>query len=217
VVQSGERDSVGIGKQTKGELERADGREMFEKSMVTAKDAGSATIGATQAAGQKTTDLTDRSRTGLRAAVSTVSFTADPQEMRLTDCRSFWRWRNEQEMTRNIVGRWTRSSLLRRSGSKRGNAAASVAHSTSLESFVDDPSLGDLHSALRKCVIDIRNDTNLQQWFDDYLAFARRALEHTGDNDPEEIMNSEDPSLRRRWNVLTGLNTRKWKEDYGVL
>lgn len=76
-VQSGERDSVGIKKQTKEELERADAREMFEKSMETVKDAGSATIGAAQAAGHKTTDLTDRSRTRLHAAVSTVSFTAD--------------------------------------------------------------------------------------------------------------------------------------------
>jgi hypothetical protein len=78
-VQSGERDSVGIKKQTKEELERADAREMFEKSMDTAKDAGSATIGVAQAAGHKTTDLTDRSRTRLHAAVFTVGFTADPK------------------------------------------------------------------------------------------------------------------------------------------
>lgn len=73
-VQSGERDSVGIKKQTKEEFETADAREMFEKSMDTVKDAGSATIGAAQAAGDKTADLTDRSRTRLQAAVSTVCF-----------------------------------------------------------------------------------------------------------------------------------------------
>jgi hypothetical protein len=78
-VQSGERDSIGVKNQTKEELERADAREMFEKSMETAKDAGSATIGAAQAASHKTTDLSDRSRTRLHAAVSTVSFTADPK------------------------------------------------------------------------------------------------------------------------------------------
>ncbi len=72
-VHSGERDSVGIKKQTKEKLEGADAREMFEMSMDTAKDAGSATIGAAQAAGHKTTDLTDRSRARLHAAVSTVS------------------------------------------------------------------------------------------------------------------------------------------------
>ena len=83
-VQSGDRDSVGIKKQTKEELKRADGREMFEKSMDTAKDAGSATIGAAQAAGHKTTDLTDRSRTRLHAAVTTVSLTADSKSILLT-------------------------------------------------------------------------------------------------------------------------------------
>jgi len=72
-VQSGERDSVGIKKQTKEELERADACEMFEKSMDTVKDTGSAAIGTAQSAGHKTTDLTDRSRTRLHAAVSTVS------------------------------------------------------------------------------------------------------------------------------------------------
>jgi hypothetical protein len=72
-VQSGERDSAGIKKQTKEELERADAREMFEKSMDTAKDTGSATIGAAQAAGHKATDLADSSRTRLQAAVSSVS------------------------------------------------------------------------------------------------------------------------------------------------
>jgi hypothetical protein len=124
-----------------------------------------------------------------------------------------------------------------------GNVAAAAAQSTYLESFVDDPTpekhlihavrcvnqlaqsiaggknLDDLHSALRMCVIDVRSDTDLQQWFDDYLAFARRALEHTGENDLEEIRNTRE-DLCRRWNILTDLNSdkgRKWKEDYGTL
>ena len=124
-----------------------------------------------------------------------------------------------------------------------GNMAAAAAESTSLESFIDDPTpekhlihavrcvnqlaqsfaggknLDDLHSALRMCIINIRNDANLQQWFDDYLAFARRALEHTGDNDPEEMRNIRE-DLCQRWNVLTDLNSdkgRKWKEDFGAL
>ena len=122
-------------------------------------------------------------------------------------------------------------------------AAAAAAESTSLESFVDDPTpekhlirairymnqlaqsvaggknLDDLYSALRMCIIDIRNDSDLQQWVEDYLAFARRALEHTGNNDPEEIRNTRE-NLRQRWNVLTDLNSdkgRKWKEDFEAL
>jgi hypothetical protein len=73
-VQSGERDAVGIKEQTKEEWENADAREVFEKSMDTAKDYGSVAIGAAQSAGRKTSDLTGRSRTRLHAAVSTVNF-----------------------------------------------------------------------------------------------------------------------------------------------
>jgi hypothetical protein len=72
-VQSGERDTVGIKEQTKEQWENADARESFEKSMDTVKDYGSVAIGAAQSAGRKTTDLTDRSYTRLRVAVSAVN------------------------------------------------------------------------------------------------------------------------------------------------
>jgi hypothetical protein len=124
-----------------------------------------------------------------------------------------------------------------------GNVAADAAESTSLESFVSDPTpekhlirairymdqlaqsiaggknLDDLYSALRMCIVDIRNDADLQQWVEDVLAFARRALELTDDNDPEEIGNTRE-DLRRRWNVLTDLDLdkgRKWKQDFEAL
>src|SRR5229473_2437706 len=123
------------------------------------------------------------------------------------------------------------------------NVAAAAAKSTSLESFIDDPTqekrlihairymsqlvqsiaggknLDDLHSALRMCIIDIHNDTELQHWVEEYLAFAKQVFEHTGDDDPEEITNIRK-DLRQRWNVLTDLNSdkgRKWKEDFEAL
>ncbi|KAI0276949.1 hypothetical protein BGY98DRAFT_982822 [Russula aff. rugulosa BPL654] len=208
-VQSGERDSVGIKKQTKEELERADAREMFEKSMDTAKDAGSATIGAAQAAGHKTTDLTDRSRTRLHAAVSTMAKRA----------------REDSEYRRSL---YTFFSLAQKWLKATANVATAAAQSTSLESFIDDPTPEKhlIHAVryvnqLAQSIAGGKNldDCTLPCWFDDYLAFARRALEHTGDNDPEDIRNTRE-DLRRRWNVLTDLNSdkgRKWKEDYGTL
>ncbi len=72
-VQAGERDSVGIKEKTKAEWKTADTREVFEKSMDTAKVAGSETIGAAQSVGVKTTEIKDRSQTRLKAAISTVS------------------------------------------------------------------------------------------------------------------------------------------------
>jgi len=124
-----------------------------------------------------------------------------------------------------------------------GSVAVEAAQSTSLESFVNDPTpekhliqairyvnklvqnitggrtLDDLHSALRMCVIDIRNDTGLRQWVEDYIAYARRVLENAGDNDTEEIRDTRQ-ALRRRWNELTdtGSDTsRKWTEDFEAL
>ena len=123
-----------------------------------------------------------------------------------------------------------------------GNVAATAAQSASLESFIDDPTpkkhlicaircinqlaqnitgknLDDFYSALRMCFINIHNDTDLQRWVEDCLAFARRALENTGDNDPEEIRNTSD-DLRRRWDELTDLDPdkgRKWKKDFEAL
>lgn len=72
-VQSGERVTVGIKKQTREEFEKADTGEVFEETMDTLKDVGSATIGAAQFASQKTTDLTDRSRYRLLEAFDKVS------------------------------------------------------------------------------------------------------------------------------------------------
>jgi hypothetical protein len=134
----------------------------------------------------------------------------------------------------DLVQKWLKAA---------GSLTAAAAQSTSLESFVNDPTpekhliqairhvnklvqniaggktLDDLHSALRMCVIDIRNDTDLRQWVEDYIAYARRALENAGDNDMEEIRDTRQ-ALRRRWNELTNTgsdNNRKWKEDFEAL
>lgn len=134
----------------------------------------------------------------------------------------------------NLVQKWLKTT---------GDVAAAAAQSTSLESFITDPtpekhlihairhmnklaqniaggkSLDDLYSALRRCVLDIRNDANLHQWVEDYIAYARRALENIGDNDIEEIRDTRQ-SLRQRWNELTDTGSDKsqnWKEDFEAL
>lgn len=71
-VQAGERDSVGVKEQTKAEWKTSDTRELFEKSMDTAKVAGSETIGVAQSASSQTADIKDRSQSRLKAAISTV-------------------------------------------------------------------------------------------------------------------------------------------------
>ena len=134
----------------------------------------------------------------------------------------------------NLIRKWLKAA---------GDVAADAAQSASLESFIKDPtpekhlicairymarlaqniaggkSLEDLYSALRVCVIDIRSDPDLQQWTDEYLSFAQRALEQVGDNDPEEISNTRQ-HLYSRWKELTELDSdtrRPWKENFAAL
>jgi Family of unknown function (DUF5923) len=134
----------------------------------------------------------------------------------------------------NLIQKWLKVT---------GDAAADAAQSTSLESFIKDPtpekhlihaircigrlaqniaggkSLEGLYSALRACIINIRNDPDLQQWADDYLAFSKRMLEQVGDNDSEEIRNT-GRALHWRWKELTELDSdqrHQWKEDFAAL
>jgi len=150
------------------------------------------------------------------------------------------RAREDPEYRRSID---TLFDLVQKWLKETGNVAVAAAQSTSLESFVNDPTpekhliqairyvnnflqniaggktLDDLHSALRMCIIDIRNDTDLRQWVEDYIAYARRALENAGDNDMEGIRDTRQ-ALSRRWNELTDTGSdksRKWKEDFEAL
>ncbi|KAI9449050.1 hypothetical protein BJY52DRAFT_1127035 [Lactarius psammicola] len=222
-VQAGERDSVGIKEKTKAEWKTADTREVFEKSMDTAKVAGSETIGAAQFVGDKTTEVKDRSQTRLKAAILTITKKAreDPQ------------YRHSLDTLFNLIQKWLKAT---------GDVAADAAQSTSLESFINDPtpekhlgyaircigrlaqnmaggkSLEDLYSALNKCVIDIRNDKNLQKWVDDFIAFAKSTFEHVGENDQEDLMKTRQ-ELRQRWKELTDADSQQsqWKADFNLL
>lgn len=223
-VQAGERDSVGIKEQTKSQWKTSDTRELFEKSMDTAKVAGSETIGAAQYVGDQTAEFKDRSQSRLKVAISTIAKNAreDPE------------YRHSLDTLFDLVRRWLRAT---------GDMAADAAQSISLESFINDPtpekhlvcamrcinklaqniaggkSLDGLYSALSKCVIDIRNDKNLQQWVEDFIAYAKRTLEHVGENDPEELRNTRQ-DLRRRWKELTDPDSGKgqqWIVDFNSL
>ncbi|KAI0260070.1 hypothetical protein BC834DRAFT_942513 [Gloeopeniophorella convolvens] len=223
-VQSGDRDSIGIPEKAKEQWRNADARETFETSMDTAKVGGSAAIGAAQSAGGKAAELKDRSRTRLQAAASSMAKRSreDPE------------YRKSLDTLFGLIQKWLKVT---------GDSAVDAAESTSLGSFIHDPtpeqhlihaircigklteniaggkSLDDLYSALRSCVVDIRNDPDLQRWTDDYLAYMRRSLENVGDNDSEELTQTRQ-DLRQRWNELIDSNSNKgsqWKEDFGLL
>ena len=80
-------------------------------------------------------------------------------------------------------------------------------------------SLNELYAALRKCVVDIRNDPNLQKWVDDFIAYAKRTLEHVGEDDPEELTDARE-DLRRRWKKFMDSEepkSRQWMVDFNIL
>ena len=121
------------------------------------------------------------------------------------------------------------------------DAAAGASQETSLDSFIHDPtpdkhlinalrsirtlveniaggkSLEDLFSALRKCVLDIRRDKDLQSLVNDFLTFAKKSFATVGLEDAQE---QEREDLKRRWKELTEGDTdsaKRWKEDVGRL
>ncbi|KAI0055356.1 hypothetical protein BV25DRAFT_1815676 [Artomyces pyxidatus] len=224
-VQAGERDSIGRKRKSdEQEEEDADVRVKFERGMDSAKVAGSTVIGAGQNAKAKAEDLSDRAHVRLHDAATRIAKRAqdDPE------------YRQSLDTIFDLVQKWIKLG---------GDTAADASQSTSLESFVNDPtpekhlikalrriskmienvaggkSLDDVFSALRTVVIDIRNDDNLQNWTNDFLAFVKKNLDNVGQVNSAEVK-EERRDLKRRWGELTDENSasgRKWKEDFAVL
>ncbi|KAI0051622.1 hypothetical protein FA95DRAFT_1569893 [Auriscalpium vulgare] len=224
-VQAGERDTIGRKRKSdEEEDEDADTRVKFEKTMDSAKSVGSATIGAGQAATAKASDLSERSSTRLRDAASKIAKRA----------REDSDYRQSLDTIFDLIQKWIKLT---------GDSAADASQSTSLESFINDPtpekhliqsircvrklaekvaggkSLDDFFSALRTCVVDIRNDDALQKWTNDFLVYSKKNLDNVGEVDSEEVKR-ERQDLKRRWSELTDENSasgRKWKGDISKL
>ncbi|KAA1475233.1 hypothetical protein DENSPDRAFT_866855 [Dentipellis sp. KUC8613] len=225
-VQEGERDSVG--RKRKSEQEEAEDRDpkvKFEKGMDTAKGAGSAVIGTAQSAKQKADELSARSSEKLREVVKNIAKHA----------RENPEYHQALNTIFDLISKWIKAT---------GDAAEETAkQSTSLESFIQDPteskhllnalgcmrklaenlaggkSLDSFFDALRTCVIDIRRDESLQSWMNDFLAYSKKNLEAVGLEDPE-TRKQEREDLKHRWAKLTDEKSsagRKWKDDVAEL
>lgn len=94
---------------------------------------------------------------------------------------------------------------------------------TLVENLAGGKSLDDLFSALSTCVIDIRNDPNLQKWVSDFLKYSKKNLQSVGkasaDEDQETMRAKKD--LQKRWKEMTntesGGSGQKWSKDVEVL
>lgn len=130
----------------------------------------------------------------------------------------------------NITSKWLNRTL---------DTAATADEVTSLGTFIDDPtegrhvhyalnnirilcerlaggrSLDDICSKLHACALDIKQDKDLQAWFDDFIAHVHNGLETPGYVRSGEAQAKRD-ELERRWKELIDHNSdvaKQWKTD----
>ena len=130
----------------------------------------------------------------------------------------------------NIASKWLNRTL---------DTAANADESTSLSTFIDDPSkekhvhhalanirtlferlaggksLDDICDKLRACALDIKQDKDLKAWFDDFITHLHSGLETPAYARSEEAQAKRD-ELERRWKELLDNNSdvaKKWKTD----
>lgn len=91
------------------------------------------------------------------------------------------------------------------------------------ENVAGGKSLDDLFDALSQCVLDVRNDPNIQKWVSDFLTYNKKNLETVGqasaDEDPQTMEAKRD--LKKRWKELTdtesGASGQKFARDVELL
>ncbi|KAG1725498.1 uncharacterized protein EDB91DRAFT_1062179 [Suillus paluster] len=222
-VQQGDRDNLGRKQKSPEELQREqeeDAKTKFEKAMDTAKDTGSKVIGVGQEVKASAEDIAERTRTRLQETYHNICERAAKDED----------YHRALSTLFDTASKWLNRSL---------DTAADVNQSTTLESFIDDPSpekhilkalrgirtlveraaggksLDDVFAQLRLCAVDIRNDEDLKSWFNDFFAHVRKSLDEPGYARSEEARQKHQ-RLGERWKQLVNQDSdagRKWKED----
>ncbi|KAG2341902.1 hypothetical protein BDR05DRAFT_976774 [Suillus weaverae] len=228
-VQQGERDNLGRKRKTPEELElerEEDTKAKFEKTMDTAKEAGSKAIGVGQEVKASAEDMAERTRIRLQETYEYYNICERAQKDEDYRCAL--------SALFNTVSKWINKSL---------DTAADINQSTSLESFIDDPSkekhvlkalrgirtlveraaggksLDDVFAKVRLCAVHVRNDEDLKKWFNDFFAHVRKSLDEPGYARSEEAYHMHQ-RLGERWKQLLGQDSdagRKWKEDVRAL
>ncbi|EMD36643.1 hypothetical protein CERSUDRAFT_136886 [Gelatoporia subvermispora B] len=223
-VQEGERNELGLKKRkAEDEVEEADARAKFEKTMDSTKAAGSKAIGAGQAAVQTGQNIIDRTSTRLQDAFYKVCDRAQEDEEYHQSVRTIF----------DLAQKWVDKSL---------DVTGDVNQATSLDAFIDDPtpeqhlitgircfrtylerlaggkSLDQVFGRLRVCGVDIQNDPALRGWFDKLFAHLRKSLDERGYVRSEEAQQTRE-NIRKEWKDLLDADSdtgRKWKEDIGA-
>ncbi|KAG1718945.1 hypothetical protein EDB19DRAFT_1898934 [Suillus lakei] len=226
-TRQGERDNLGRKRKTPEELERErqeDTKAKFEQTMDTAKEAGSKAIGVGQEVKASAEEMAERTRIRLQDTYYNICERAQKDED----------YHRALSTLFNTVSKWINKSL---------DTATDINQSTSLESFIDDPSnekhvlealrgirtlveraaggksLDDAFAKARLCAAHVRNDEDLKRWFNDFFAHVRKSLDEPGYARSEEAHHMHQ-QLGERWKQLLDQDSdagRKWKEDVRAL
>ncbi|KAL0945603.1 hypothetical protein HGRIS_014759 [Hohenbuehelia grisea] len=220
-VQEGDRDAVG--RKRRRLEEEKDPKVAFEHGMDTLKDAGVSVIGTAQDASQTVEENAQKANNRVRDAYFQICDRAqsDPK------------YHDAISTLFDTVQKWVTRSL---------DTASDVNKGTDLESFVDDPTpeqhvpkalrgigsfierlaggkpLDDLYAKIRACVVDIRQDDDLQTWFNQFFEHLRKSVDEPGYARSDEATQRRK-LLKNKWEDLkdeTSESGKKWQADWAA-
>ncbi|KAK0467954.1 uncharacterized protein EV420DRAFT_1502084 [Desarmillaria tabescens] len=187
-VQEGKRDTLGRDKERMEEEEK-DVKVQFEHTMDSLKDTGATVIGAGQDAKAKAEELADRTGDRLKNAFQRACEQAQKDEEYRSAVNTLLDTKHVSKALKELK--------------------------TLVERFANNRSLNDLFAKAKQCAIDVREDKDLQKWFQELLQVIRKTINDVGYMQSEELKQTKK-DLRTRWKKFF-VEDSKWKTHYGAL
>ncbi|KAK0218812.1 hypothetical protein IW262DRAFT_1059096 [Armillaria fumosa] len=214
-VQDGQRDTFGRDKD-RMEEEEGDVKVKFEHTMDSLKDTGSAAIGVGQGTKAKAEKLADRTINGLQESFHRVCERAQHDEEyrsavnTLLDNVEKWLSKTQEVATVDL------DTFIHDATSDKHLSKALKQLQTLVERFANDRSLDDLLCKAKQCAIHVREDSELQRWFQAFFQAIRKMVNDAGYMRGEELKKTKK-DLRTRWKKFFVDESSGWKLDYDAL
>ncbi|KAK0490636.1 hypothetical protein IW261DRAFT_1547004 [Armillaria novae-zelandiae] len=210
-VQEGKRDALGRDKERMEEEEK-DVKVQFEHTMDSLKDTGSTVIGAGQDAKAKAEELADRAGDRLKNTFQKIYEQAkNDEEYRsavntLLDTVEKWLSKTQGIATADL------DSFINDTTPEKHVSKALKQLQTLFERFANNRSLNDLFAKAKQCAIDVREDKDLQKWFQEFFQVIRKTINDPGYMQSDDIEQAKK-DLRTRWKKFF-VEDSKWKTHY---
>ncbi|KAK0231173.1 hypothetical protein IW262DRAFT_1261912 [Armillaria fumosa] len=210
-VQEGKRDALGRDKERMEEEEK-DIKVQFEHTMDSLKDTGSTVIGAGQDAKATAEELADRAGDRLKNTFQKIYEQANNDEEyrsavnTLLDTVEKWLSKTQGITTADL------DSFINDTTPEKHVSKALKQLQTLFERFANNRSLNDLFTKAKQCAIDVREDKDLQKWFQEFFQVIRKTVNKPGYMQSEDIEQAKK-DLRTRWKKFF-VEDSKWKTHY---